>query len=252
MQAYGTAFARVYNEHWTHFARDLAPRILDFYTRGGAPVENPSLLDLCCGTGQLALFFLEHGYRVTGLDLSEGMLHYAADNARAYVETGQARFVQGDAAAFTLDDSFGLVVSTFDALNHLPNLDALGGCFRAVRAVIREDGRFIFDLNTRAGLKRWNYVNIQEGDDLFLTNRGIYDGGDRALAHIAGFVRDEDGRYTRFDETVYNTVFDLAVVRELLLETGWHDAYFARSDALAVPLSQPEAEGRVFIVASPC
>lgn len=251
MQGYGTTFARVYNQLWAGFAKDVAPRILEFYAQSQRTSPDQSLLDVCCGTGQLALHFLEHGYQVVGLDLSAAMLRCAEDNARPFVRAGQAQFVQGDAAAFTLDRSFGLVVSTFDALNHLAGVDALRGCFRSVRAVSREGGKFIFDLNTREGLKRWNYITVSETDDLLLVNRGIYDGGDKAYTRINGFIRDADERYSRFEETVYNTAFDLAEVRALLLETGWHDAYFARINALAVPLAEPEREGRVFAVVTP-
>lgn len=250
MQAYGAAFARVYNRQWAGFARYHAPRILEFYAGRNRASENLTLLDLGCGTGQLALVFLEHGYRVTGLDLSADMLHYAEDNTRAFVQSGQARFVQADAAAFTFDESFGLVVSLFDALNHLPDWDALRGCFRSVRVVTGAGGMFIFDLNTRQGLKRWNQISVSEDEDILIVNRGIYDGGDRAYAHINGFIREDDGRYSRFEETVYNTVFDLEPVRALLLETGWREPYFARIDALATPLDEPEREGRVFVVAS--
>lgn len=247
MQAYGAAFARVYNLLWGDFSNYIAPRLLDFYATRPA---NNSLLDICCGTGQVALHFLKQGYHVTGLDLSSGMLHYAENNAEAFVLTGQARFVQADAAAFKLDESFGLIVSLFDALNHLPDWAALRGCFQSARAVCAPGGTFIFDLNTRLGLKRWNNISIQETDEVLLVNRGIYDGGDKAFAHITGFIREDDGCYSRFEETVYNTVFDLTQVRDLLLETGWHDPYFASATNLAAPLTDPEHEGRVFFVAS--
>ncbi len=250
MQAYGAAFARVYNMLWGGFARDLAPRILDFYAGTPIAATEQSLLDLCCGTGQLALYFLEHGYRVTGLDLSEGMLDFAQENASMFVQAGQARFVQGDAAAFTLDERFGLVVSTFDALNHLPSFDALRSCFAHVRTVTLPGGYFIFDLNTRLGLKRWNHINVQETDDALVVNRGIYDGSDRAQTRINGFVREDDGRYTRFEEVVYNVVYEMETVRRALLDDGWRDAYFAHASDLAAPISDPESAGRIFIVAS--
>jgi hypothetical protein len=67
---------------------------------------------------------------------------------------------------------------------------------------------------------------------------------------INGFLRDEDGRYRRFEETVYNVAFNLAQVRELLLKTGWQYVYFARIDDLTVPLDEPEREARVFVVES--
>jgi SAM-dependent methyltransferase len=250
MQGYGAAFSGVYNLLWTGFARDLAPRILDFYARTPFASTEQTLLDLCCGTGQLSLYFLEHGYRVVGLDLSDSMLEHAKANASMFVQAGQARFVQGDAADFMLDERFGLVVSTFDALNHLPGFDALRRCFACVRAVTLDGGTFIFDLNTPVGLRRWNNITVQELDDMVIINRGIYDGGDKAYTRINGFVRDDDGRYERFEEAVFNIAYDLTAVREALLETGWRVSYFARASDLAAPLDEPEREGRVFVIAT--
>jgi ubiquinone/menaquinone biosynthesis C-methylase UbiE len=57
MQAYGSSFARVYNAQWGWFARDVAPRILDLYTRTAHGEARHPVLDLCCGTGQLAHLF---------------------------------------------------------------------------------------------------------------------------------------------------------------------------------------------------
>lgn len=251
MQAYGAAFARVYNLRWSGFARQVAPAIEAFYGGGAPEKADRSLLDLGCGTGQLALHFLERGYRVVGIDLSEAMLDWARRNAARFVEGGQADFVHGDASDFKLDERFGLVVSTFDTLNHLPNREALRSCFRCAHEVC--DQTFFFDLNTRAGLRRrWNNVEVDDGsDDAVVITRGVYDGsGDRAWMRISGFVRTEQGLYERFHETAFNTVFPLEEVREDLLATGWRKVRFARLPDLSEELADPEKEGRVFVVAS--
>jgi SAM-dependent methyltransferase len=223
--------------------------IHDFYAATPASQENRSILDLCCGTGQLAVHFLEKGYRVVGIDLSEHMLAYARENARPYVESGQAKFVQADASDFVLDERFGLVVSTFDALNHLEDEQALRSCFQSVRAVC--DGYFIFDLNTRLGLKRWNNIQVDDSsEDSLVITRGIYDGqSSRAWTKITGFFRGPDGYYQRFEEIAFNSMFEMVQVEKALQETGWQETYFARVGDLKTPLSEPEKEGRVFIVA---
>jgi SAM-dependent methyltransferase len=253
MQAYGNAFARVYNEKWVHFAQHVAPLIRAFYEStpiAGHSEHGKSLLDVCCGTGHLALHFLEHGYRVTGVDLSESMLRYAAENTAPYVESGQAGFVHADAAGFTLDEHFGLAVSTFDALNHLPGKEALRGCFESVHALLVPGGFFIFDLNTRAGLAQWNGINVRDMPDALIIDRGIYDGeSDRAWIKITGFMRTESGLYERFEQVAYNSAFDLAWVRDTLFKVGWQSAYFCRVDDLGMPVVEPEQEGRIFIVA---
>lgn len=249
MQAYGEGFARVYNTRWIAFAKQIAPHIHEFYTTSEIGQADKSLLDLCCGTGQLALHFLENGFNVVGVDLSEHMLRYAGENASSYVASGQAEFIKADASNFALDRRFGLVVSTFDSLNHLESAEALKSCFRCVCALC--EGYFVFDLNTRKGLTRWNSMQVSDaGDDALIITRGIYDGqGDRALMRITGFVRLDSGHYERFDETAFNTVYDLAWVKSTLLEVGFSDVHFARVSDLQTPLDDPEAEGRVFIVA---
>jgi SAM-dependent methyltransferase len=249
MQAYGPGFAQVYNKRWINFARQVAPYLLDFYAQSDQASIHRSVLDLCCGTGQVARYFLEREYQVVGLDLSAAMLHYARENTQPYIVSGQARFVQADATNFTLPDRFGLVISTFDALNHLPDLTALRQCFAAVAAVC--DGYFLFDLNTRVGLRRWNSIEVDDSrDDMTVVNHGIYDvTSDRAWLKVTGFVRNGEGLYERFEQTVYNTIFAMSDVKTLLLETGWRDAYFARRQDLKTPLTDPEQEGRVFIVA---
>ena len=250
MQAYNPSFARIYNQRWAAFAQNAAPRLRAYYEATPLGQARHTLLDLCCGTGQLALHFLDNGYQVTGLDLSEAMLDYARANAAAYIVSGQARFIQGDASNFTLDERFGLVLSTFDALNHLPDFSELKGCFLSVYQVLEEGGLFAFDLNTAEGLRRWTGISVEDTPDLMLIIRAIYDeAGQKAFMRISGFVPGGDGLYERFEETAYEVAFDLRTVREALRETGFRRVHFARLQDLDAPVDDPEQETRIFILA---
>lgn len=251
MQAYSSSFARVYNLRWSDFSRHVAPRIQTYYEGASLGQENKHVLDVCCGTGQLAVHFLERGYHIVGLDLSEEMLHYARQNAAPFIERGRARFVQGDAADFCFSERFGLAISTFDALNHLPDKDSLRACFECVRRVLVPGGTFVFDLNTRAGLRSgWNGIAVQDTEEATIINRGFYDAeSDKAWVKISGYLRVEGGLYVRFEQVAYNTAFDLAWVQAILLEDGWQSVHTAQITDLSTPLVEPEAERRVFFVA---
>ncbi len=250
MQGYGRVFAKIYNLLWNDFADRIAPQIYDFYLAAQCGQVKPSVLDLCCGTGRLARFFLEQDFRVVGFDLSEYMVACARENNLEYVVAKQADFIEGDAANFQLDEKFGLAVSTYDALNHLPDADAIQRCFRCVYDVLLDGGHFIFDLNTHAGLHNWNGVMVRPGDEVYLINRGMYDDSTvKAWTKITGFVREENGLYERFDETVYNTVFEMVAVRNWLLDTGFREVYFALDGDLNTPIENPEEQKRVFFVA---
>jgi SAM-dependent methyltransferase len=250
-QAYSPGFARIYNLRWAGFANRAAPLIRSFYEAQPAGSAERAVLDVGCGAGHLPYYFLEAGYDVTGLDLSPAMLAYAGERCASYVAEGRAEFVEADAASFRLARQYGLAVSTYDTLNHLPDLDALRGAFRRVRAVLAPGGLFLFDLNTSLGLTRnWNGIAIEDTEELFLLNRGIFqpDSG-RAYTSITGFIRNEAGHYDRFSELVYNTAFTLAEVEEALREAGWPAPYAAHLDDLATPLEEPETAFRILFVA---
>jgi len=251
MQAYGEGFSRVYNLLWTGFAAQVSPLIYDFYLQQAGAEDRKTLLDLCCGTGQLASYFLYQGFKVTGLDLSEHMLSYAKENTKSYVEKGQADFIQGDASNFKLKQKFGLVVSTFDALNHLPDESALNGCFQSVFQVLNDGGWFIFDLNTCEGLRRWNGCIVDDSNPrALIINRGLYLPQEkRSWTNITGFYLEENGFYSRFDEIAYNTIFDMDWVHQALLDVGFNNAFPARIADLNQPIDSPETEKRIFFVA---
>jgi SAM-dependent methyltransferase len=249
MQAYRKNFARVYNQRWANFAQQTAPRLRAYYETTPLGQYNRTLLDVCCGTGQLAMHFLDNEYRVTGLDLSTDMLEHARANAAPYVVAGMARFVQRNAANFEVEGSFGLAVSTFDALNHLPDLDSLRGCFASVYRALLEGGSFVFDLNTRAGLSRWGSIMIDDSPEMMIVNRGLVDyAANRAYMHISGFIRVSENLYERFEETAYNTIFDLNDVREALLTSGFRSVRFCRLQDLNTPVTEPENESRIYVV----
>jgi len=190
---YGDHFAKVYNRWWGGFALNVAPKILSFYKETEIYKKNKVMVDLCCGTGQLAYEFLKEDFEVIGIDFSASMLHYAEEKAKEYIKRGKATFIQANAVSFGLDTKAGLVVSTFDALNHLESKQDLFGCFESVYNTLVENGYFIFDINNRSGLKRWNSINLNDAEDLFLINRGVYDEEkNRAATRITGFIKEEN------------------------------------------------------------
>ena len=95
--------------------------------RPGEPV-----LDVCCGTGDLALACARAGARVTGVDFSERMLE------RARRKSGAIEWVRGDVLALPFPNgSFDAVTVAFGVRN-VPDLEA---ALAELRRVLRVDGR---------------------------------------------------------------------------------------------------------------
>ncbi len=249
MTSYGSLFAQVYNQQFSQFATWIAPKLLSFYENTQISHHNKEILDLCCGTGQLANYFLHKGHQIIGLDKSECMLEYAKINNLKYIESGRAEFMIGNASNFDINKKFGLIVSTFNSFNHFDNLENLKNCFNCVKHVLASNGYFIFDLNTHKGLlARWNGIEITDTDDYVLISRAIYE-EKKGLRRITGFLPTPDGKYERFSEIFHQTVFEMDVVKKLLLEIGFNQVYFAKETDFNTPISNPEEFPFVFIIA---
>ncbi len=245
------AWARYYRRHGTAFARSVAPGIRGFYEATRGERADRSLLDVCCGQGTLAKHFLEHGYRVTGIDLSEPMLAVARENLHEHLQAGRVRLVRADAASFSLDDRFGLATATFDSLNMLQSSAALESCFGCVRRALGDDGMFVFDLMTRRGFWRdYNSVWVADTDDELYVLKSVYGGGERAATRMTGFVRAEDGHWERFEEFRTPTLFPAPMVATALRKVGWSQVWVASIDDLGSALADPEELDRVWFVAT--
>lgn len=117
-----------------------------------------TILDLCCGTGQLVAQLVDRGYSVTGFDGSADMLRHARENAPS------AAFAQGDARDFAFEAPFDAVLCTSASLNHMASLDDLRGVFTSVNRSLKEDGIFVFDVNHPAQMSRYWHGRPTEGE----------------------------------------------------------------------------------------
>lgn len=245
---YGKNFAYIYTTHLIHFSVHVAPRIYRYLSKENKKKE---ILDLCCGTGQLAYYFLGKDYKVTGVDLSEDMLDYAKKLNEESIKRNQAEFYLGDARNFSLNKKYPTVVSTYDALNHLEDEEGLTECFQRVFKHLEEGGTFIFDLNTERGLSR-SGTFIREEETVFSIAQSMFEPSrNKAFTRYYGFYRDEvSDVYYKYDETIYNTIYKMKSVRQYLIDTGFSDVKFVHLNNLSHIVEEPEMEDRVFIIAT--
>ena len=102
------------------------------------------VLDVCCGTGLLAVELAALGYEVVGLDGSEAMLARARRRLRSEV-----RLVRTTLPALAVTGEYDAEVCTFDGLNYLTPSD-LRSTFAALSLRNRPAGWLVFDVHTDA------------------------------------------------------------------------------------------------------
>jgi len=207
-------FAWVYNRHWGNNFTALALLVLDRLVLPYLPAR-ARILDLCCGTGQLARALSARGYQVTGLDGSKEMLRFARENAP------DCEFLHADARSFKLPAVYHAVVSVFDSLNHIMSLGELTSVFSNVYATLLSGGLFLFDLNTEEGYRvSWNdNFGIVEEDHVCVV-RCCYHPEERTARFDATIFRLTDYWY-RSDVTLLQKCYSEAEVRSALESAGF-------------------------------
>ena len=105
-------------------------RLIDRVDWSGAP----RLLDLACGTGDIALAAAARGGRVVGLDITHRMVQLAARKPR---RAGGASFVTGDMMALPFPDAAFDVITTGYGLRNVPDL---AGALSEIHRVLMPGG----------------------------------------------------------------------------------------------------------------
>jgi SAM-dependent methyltransferase len=99
---------------YDRFSRYMEHDASEFYERLNVP-PGCSLLDVGCGSGQLALLAARDGAKVTGVDIATNMVERA--RVRAKAAGLNARFEEADAEALPFEDgSFDVVTSLIGAM----------------------------------------------------------------------------------------------------------------------------------------
>jgi SAM-dependent methyltransferase len=99
---------------YDHFSRYLEKDARSFYESLDVP-PGAHLLDVACGSGQLALIAAREGVRVTGVDIAENLIERV--QARSMAEGIPGRFRVADAESLPFPDaSFDVVVSLIGAM----------------------------------------------------------------------------------------------------------------------------------------
>ncbi len=210
-------FAWLYNREWAAYGENIFPVLKDI--AGDGLPDGAKVLDLCCGTGQLAKVLIEKGYKVTGIDGSANQIKYASKNAPG------ARFIIADARTFELPPTFNAVFSTFDSLNHILKATELQRTFKNVNKCLVSGGIFIFDLNTERHFKTYwkNWKIIRDTPDYFYAVHSDYDPEKRLAPWQCTIFQRKAGGWQRSDVFLEETFYPNEEVKSLLKRAGFTD-----------------------------
>ena len=240
-------FAYLYVKgRYSHFSEKMAeilPTILENFN-----VQPQRILDIACGEGTFAVEMAKRGFQVVGVDISKEMLKFAEEKAKN--ENVNVKFICRDMRSLDFDREFDLATCWFDSLNYLLTLEELEKAFAGVYKALKEEGLFIFDMNTKHGLavgwSRYSCHIEQETEDIFEIHQVSYDfETDIATLRIIGFIRNGE-TWIRLDEEHKEKGYTLREIRDCLKRVGFKElACWGSIKDMSEP--QPDTR-RVFFV----
>ncbi|BAZ11498.1 type 12 methyltransferase [Calothrix sp. NIES-4071] len=211
-----SSFARILNEAWGPESSETAlPHIEELLLKHLSKGAN--ILELCCGTGQLAQKLQNKGYQVTGIDGSAEVLHYARENSP------NSKFIHEDARFFKFPFKFDGVVCVDYGLNHVINHEELSSVFENVYAALIENGWFMFDLRLDKTYEgSWNNSMIGDvKDDYAWALKRLYKPEEKiGNIHITIFQLIEDN-WQRADNTWLVRGYEQEEVISMLKNVGF-------------------------------
>ncbi len=212
-------------------------------------INDGLVLDLGCGTGKITRLLAKAGYDMIGVDLSEEMLGIA--RAQEMEDSG-ILYLNQDMREFELYGTVRAVVSICDSINYITEEEELLTVFSLVNNYLDPGGIFIFDLNT---LYKYREVlgetticeNREEGSFIW---DNYYDEEEQINEYdLTLFIKEEDGRYRKYEETHYQRGYELKKIKELIKRSGMEYVACFGEDTFAAPGENCE---RVYFIAREC
>lgn len=176
-------------------------------------------LELGCGSGAFARALTRAGYEMTGADVSLPMLDKAARLARA--EGLTIPFLQLNAAALKLPRRVDFILAPNDCYNYLPQ-NKLASAFSHAANCLKKGGIFWFDVSSPYKIRNKiaNNILADDRDEVtYLSFNHLYE--DRVEMDVTLFVREGDGRFSRYDERHVQYIHEEASLRGLLEGAGF-------------------------------
>lgn len=211
---YNRNFAEFYNKFLTGQAKNYGEFIAEFLEK---KVKDRSIADFMCGTGNLLKIFEENNWETMGVDISKEMLEIAARNLK------NTELISADVTNFTSKKCYSVIVSTADAFNHLQTLEDIRNTFKSIYMSLKTGGYLIFDMNTPFGIKKnCFYISSSDDEGLVIREGFIDEQNGVGFTRFQGiFRKNVEEVYSRFDATIYNYIYEIDQIREVLINSGF-------------------------------
>jgi len=189
--------------------------------------ESASILDLGCGTGEIAIRLSKYGYVVTGVDNSNEMLSVAQN--KAIDEREKINWICQDMRDLQGFTEIDVCISYCDVMNYIVKESDIALTFNHVFASLRDYGLFIFDVHddTYADESLVDHTFADVGEDVtYIWECAGGEKSGRLIHDLTFFQQTNANKYIKFEETHEQQVYPLALYEKLLKNAGFRKIEF--------------------------
>jgi SAM-dependent methyltransferase len=221
MDTYTRKFAAFYDKGWNSFS----VKVFDYFKK---EIENKDVCDVACGTGNFIKLSKKVVRSICGIDISKDFIAYARK------QNPEVNFKVINIENLDVRNQYDIVVCWYDSVNHFDNWEK---AFRNIYRSLRKNGKFIFDINTVQGLKRWNktFLNKVDSGYIYMESQVL----PKNSARMKIKIFNQDRRLIDDLEMVEKT-YPVKEVKKLLKLAGFKKIKNIRN------IINPKNKGRVF------
>lgn len=188
--------------------------IIDICDKNNLSKEN--YLDLACGTGNLTQVLYKLFKHSFGVDMSVDMLAQA--DAKMSSGLMKPQFICQDICNLNINKQFDLITCGLDSINYITDETQLKRLFLKVKENLKQDGLFIFDINSYFKLKEIignNIFTFDNDDVVYIWDNSFED--DVVDMYLTFFIKRGEvyhKTYEQHQEKAYKTEHILNLLKE--------------------------------------
>lgn len=181
-------------------------------------IKRKDYLDLGCGTGNITELIASEFISSWAVDLSCDMLTEAEAKMRS--KGIKVKFVCQDITELNLNRQFDLITCCLDSTNYILEEEKLISYFKGIYDHLKDEGVFIFDMNSYYKLTEILGNNVYNHDDenvTYIWENSLED--DIVDMYLTFFVKNGQN-YDRFDEEHSERAYKHEKIRDILKLCG--------------------------------
>jgi len=205
-----SAFAKHYDKYMQEVMYSRwAKLVLDRY-KGHYNHDPESILELACGTGNVATLLTKKGYNVDASDLAPEMLKLAAEKEFS------PRLFLADMTDEITTGNYDLMILLFDSLNYLNNISQVKKLLTNSHKALNKDGMLIFDIVTlKNSIDNFDgFVNLEDSQSQYIIHQSDLDQDENIQTTELTFFSKSGFTYQRADEIHKQKLFSLPLIKK--------------------------------------